>query len=71
MTGPSGRASGFVEAAGFDGSEVADTVLEPLTIFMELDLGGRTPMTPSGDGHRTRSSRRLGLWCACTSEAGL
>jgi ribosomal protein S18 acetylase RimI-like enzyme len=33
------RAFDFVHAARFDGSEVADTVLEPLTIFMELDLG--------------------------------
>jgi GNAT superfamily N-acetyltransferase len=28
----------FVEAARFDGSEAANTALEPLTIFMELDL---------------------------------
>jgi GNAT superfamily N-acetyltransferase len=32
------RASGFVEVASFDGSETANTALEPLTIFMELDL---------------------------------
>jgi GNAT superfamily N-acetyltransferase len=28
----------FVEVAGFDGSEAANTMLEPLTIFMALDL---------------------------------
>lgn len=32
------RAFGFVEVATFDGSETAGTGLEPLTIFMELDL---------------------------------
>jgi GNAT superfamily N-acetyltransferase len=32
------RASGFVEVARFDGSETTNTGLEPLTIFMELDL---------------------------------
>jgi ribosomal protein S18 acetylase RimI-like enzyme len=32
------RAFGFVEVPRFDGSEVANTVLEPFTIFMELDL---------------------------------
>jgi GNAT superfamily N-acetyltransferase len=32
------RAFGFVETAKFDGSEAAKTVLDPLTIFMELDL---------------------------------
>ena len=32
------RAFDFVEVARFDGSEAANTVLEPLTIFMELDL---------------------------------
>jgi hypothetical protein len=32
------RAFGFVEVPTFDGSEVANTVLEPLAIFMELDL---------------------------------
>jgi GNAT superfamily N-acetyltransferase len=32
------RAFGFVEVAMFDGSETADTVLEPLTIAMEFDL---------------------------------
>jgi hypothetical protein len=32
------RAVDFVEVARFDGSEAANTVLEPLTIFMELDL---------------------------------
>jgi hypothetical protein len=32
------RAFGFVEVAMFEGSEIANTVLEPLTIAMELDL---------------------------------
>jgi ribosomal protein S18 acetylase RimI-like enzyme len=32
------RAFGFVEVPTFAGSEVANTVLEPLTLFMELDL---------------------------------
>jgi ribosomal protein S18 acetylase RimI-like enzyme len=32
------RASGFVEVARFDGSETTNTGLEPLTVFMELDL---------------------------------
>jgi hypothetical protein len=32
------HAVGFVEVPRFDGSEVANTVLEPFTIFMELDL---------------------------------
>lgn len=32
------RAFDFVEVARFDGSETANTVLEPLTVFMELDL---------------------------------
>ena len=32
------RDFGFVETPGFDGSEVANTVLDQLTIFMELDL---------------------------------
>jgi GNAT superfamily N-acetyltransferase len=32
------RAFGFVEVARFDGSEVANTILEPITIYMELDL---------------------------------
>jgi GNAT superfamily N-acetyltransferase len=32
------RAFDFVEVARFDGSEAASTVLESLTIFMELDL---------------------------------
>lgn len=32
------RAFGFVEAPRFAGSETANTVLEPLTTFMELDL---------------------------------
>jgi GNAT superfamily N-acetyltransferase len=32
------RAFDFVETARFDGSEAANTVLHPLTIFMELDL---------------------------------
>jgi GNAT superfamily N-acetyltransferase len=32
------RSFGFVEVSGFDGSEAANTVLEPLTIFMALDL---------------------------------
>lgn len=32
------RALGFVEVDAFDGSETANTVLEPLTIFMALDL---------------------------------
>jgi GNAT superfamily N-acetyltransferase len=32
------RAFDFVEVARFDGSEVADTVLEPHTIFMALEL---------------------------------
>jgi len=35
------RAFGFVEVQAFDGSEAANTVLEPLTIFMALDLAGR------------------------------
>jgi GNAT superfamily N-acetyltransferase len=34
------RALGFVDTAPFDGSEPAGTVVEPLTIFMELDLAG-------------------------------
>jgi GNAT superfamily N-acetyltransferase len=34
------RTSGFVEVAGFDGSEAANTVFEPLTIYLELDLLG-------------------------------
>jgi len=32
------RAFGFVEVARFDGSETTNTVLDPLTIAMELDL---------------------------------
>ena len=32
------HAFGFVEVPSFDGSEVANTVLEPCTIFMQLDL---------------------------------
>jgi len=32
------RAFGFVEVGRFDGSEAANTELEPLTIFMELEL---------------------------------
>jgi GNAT superfamily N-acetyltransferase len=32
------RDFGFVEVARFDGSETANTVLDPLTIAMELDL---------------------------------
>jgi GNAT superfamily N-acetyltransferase len=32
------RAFDFVEVARFDGSEVANTVLEPLTTYMELQL---------------------------------
>jgi GNAT superfamily N-acetyltransferase len=32
------RAFDFVEVARFDGSEAADTVFDPLTIAMELDL---------------------------------
>lgn len=32
------RGFGFVEVARFDGSETANTVFEPLTIFMQLDL---------------------------------
>jgi GNAT superfamily N-acetyltransferase len=32
------RASDFVEVAMFDGSEAANTVFEPLTTWMELDL---------------------------------
>jgi GNAT superfamily N-acetyltransferase len=32
------RAFGFAEGRSFDGSETANTPLEPLTIFMELDL---------------------------------
>ena len=35
------RATGFVEGPRFDGSEAANTVLESMTIFMELDLDGR------------------------------
>jgi GNAT superfamily N-acetyltransferase len=35
------RSSGFVEVARFDGSETANTALEPLTIFMEIDLTAR------------------------------
>jgi hypothetical protein len=35
------RAFGFVEVQAFDGSEAANTVLEPLTIFMALNLAGR------------------------------
>jgi GNAT superfamily N-acetyltransferase len=37
------RAFGFVEVPRFDGSEVANTVLEPCTIFMELDLDPADP----------------------------
>jgi GNAT superfamily N-acetyltransferase len=36
------RSFGFVEVAAFDGSEAANTVLEPLTIFMALDLAAGT-----------------------------
>jgi GNAT superfamily N-acetyltransferase len=32
------RAAGFVETPRFDGSETANTALDPLTIFMDLDL---------------------------------
>jgi GNAT superfamily N-acetyltransferase len=32
------RAAGFVAVPRFDGSELADTVLAPVTIFMALDL---------------------------------
>jgi GNAT superfamily N-acetyltransferase len=32
------RAFDFVEVEAFDGSEAANTVLEPLTLFMALDL---------------------------------
>jgi ribosomal protein S18 acetylase RimI-like enzyme len=35
------RAFGFVEVRAFDGSEAANTLLEPLTIFMALNLAGR------------------------------
>jgi GNAT superfamily N-acetyltransferase len=35
------RAFGFVEVQPFDGSEAENTVLEPLTIFMALNLAGR------------------------------
>jgi GNAT superfamily N-acetyltransferase len=34
------RAFGFVEVRRFAGSETANTVLGPITIFMELDLDG-------------------------------
>jgi GNAT superfamily N-acetyltransferase len=37
------RALDFVDVARFAGSETADTVLEPLTIFMELDLSRVRP----------------------------
>jgi L-amino acid N-acyltransferase YncA len=39
------RAFGFVEVARFDGSETTNTVLDPLTIAMELDLSAEHPMS--------------------------
>ena len=37
------RTVGFVDTTTFDGSETANTVLDPLTIFMKLDLACSTP----------------------------
>jgi ribosomal protein S18 acetylase RimI-like enzyme len=37
------RTVGFVETPRFDGSEVADTALGPITIFMSLDLRAGPP----------------------------
>lgn len=37
------RAAGFVEVAMFAGSEAATSGLDPLTIYMERELAGRTP----------------------------
>lgn len=34
------RAFGFVDVPRFDGSEAADSGLDPFTVFLELDLGG-------------------------------
>jgi hypothetical protein len=39
------RAFGFVEIAKFEGSEIANTVLDPLTIAMELDLAAEHPVS--------------------------
>ena len=41
------RAFGFVDVARFDGSEAADTVLDPLTIAMELDLAAASSGRPN------------------------
>jgi GNAT superfamily N-acetyltransferase len=37
------RTIGFVDTAAFDGSEAANTMLDPLTIFMKLDLARSIP----------------------------
>ncbi|MET1053506.1 MAG: GNAT family N-acetyltransferase [Mycetocola sp.] len=41
------RAFGFVEVARFDGSETTNTVLDPLTIAMELDLAALSAPDPT------------------------
>ena len=38
-------AFGFIEVAKFEGSELANTVLDPLTIAMELDLAAEYPIS--------------------------
>ena len=44
------RSFGFVEVPMFDGSEAAGTGLDPLTIFMELDLAGTGVDGDNGTG---------------------
>jgi hypothetical protein len=41
------RSFDFVRAARFEGSETANTVLDPLTIAMELDLAKASPLIRS------------------------
>jgi ribosomal protein S18 acetylase RimI-like enzyme len=44
------RAFGFVEVARFDGSEAANTVFDPLTISMELDLADQDVIEEANRG---------------------
>jgi ribosomal protein S18 acetylase RimI-like enzyme len=51
------RSFGFVDVAEFDGSEAANTVLGPLTIYMELDLPAGNHQ-PDGCGDRGSGTMR-------------
>jgi monoamine oxidase len=53
------RSFGFVEVARFDGSETANTALDPLTIALELDLAtwNQAETTPE-DEHGYRAAHR-------------